>query len=217
MKTIFGTKNIPTIQKDLKECGIPPHLCLQEAASRMIKPINSFVLAKEEKDGFIQIVGNLKTHFYYVSSLRKRISKDKKLKGMKSHAYHVMMQEILLLCMKNLMEKGCRQTIIRLSYVFKKLCAKVMDPTTMGDLKQDVASTLVLLEWVFPPFFFDVMTHLLVHLVEELELCGLVHTRWMYPTERYLKTLKRFVRNKARPEGSMVKGYALEEALGFCT
>jgi len=39
----------------------------------------------------------------------------------------------------------------------------------------------------------------------------------MYPIEQYLKILKGFVQNKARPKGSMVKGYALEEALGFCT
>jgi hypothetical protein len=55
--------------------------------------------------------------------------------------------------------------------------------------------------------------HLLVHLVEELELCGWIHTHWMYPIERYLKTLKGYVWNKARPKGSMVEGYALEEAL----
>ncbi len=61
MKTIFGTKDTLAIREDLKECGIRPHLWLQEVASRMIKPIGSFVLAKEEKDMFIQIVGNLKT------------------------------------------------------------------------------------------------------------------------------------------------------------
>jgi hypothetical protein len=31
------------------------------------------------------------------------------------------------------------------------------------------------------------------------------------------RNLKRFVRNKARVEGNMVEGYALEEVLGFCT
>jgi hypothetical protein len=39
----------------------------------------------------------------------------------------------------------------------------------------------------------------------------------MYPIERYLKTLKGYVQNKARPEGNMAKGYALKEVLGFCT
>jgi hypothetical protein len=38
----------------------------------------------------------------------------------------------------------------------------------------------------------------------------------MYPIARYLKTLNGYVQNKARPKGSMAKGYALEEVLGFC-
>jgi len=39
----------------------------------------------------------------------------------------------------------------------------------------------------------------------------------MYPIERYLETLKGFVWNKTRLEGSMAKWYALKEVLGFCT
>jgi hypothetical protein len=100
--------------------------------------------------------------------------------------------------------------------VQKTMC-QIMDPTTMVELKNDVAVTLVLLEKEFPLSFFDTMTHFLVHLVEELKICGLVHTCWMYPMECYMKTLKGYVRNKARLEGSMAEGYAIEEALGFYT
>jgi len=39
------------------------------------------------------------------------------------------------------------------------------------------------------------MMHLVVHLVEEFELCGLVHTQWMYSKERYMKALKGYVKN----------------------
>jgi hypothetical protein len=56
----------------------------------------------------------------------------------------------------------------------KKPFAKIVDPTTMVELKNDVVVTLILLEKEFPPFF-NTMTHLLVHLVEELEICGLLH------------------------------------------
>jgi hypothetical protein len=66
-----------------------------------------------------------------------------------------------------------------------------VDPTRIGELKNDVAITLILLEKEFPPSFFDVMTHLLVHLVEKLKLCGPVHMWWMYHVQWYLKTLKR--------------------------
>ncbi len=64
---------------------------------------------------------------------------------------------------------------IWLFYVFKKLRATIMDPTKMGELEKEVAITLILLDQESPSFF-DVMTHLMVHIVEELELCKLIHT-----------------------------------------
>jgi hypothetical protein len=64
-------------------------------------------------------------------------------------------------------------------------------------LKLECATTIFTLEKVLPLACFDVMTHLVVHLVEELDICGLVQTRWMYPMERYMKALKGFVRNMA--------------------
>jgi len=86
-----------------------------------------------------------------------------------------------------------------------------------GELEKGMATTLALLEREFVPSFFDVMTHLLIHLVKELELCCSVQTWWMYPIERYLKTLKRYVGNRAKLEGNMTKRYAIKEAVDFCT
>jgi hypothetical protein len=39
----------------------------------------------------------------------------------------------------------------------------------------------------------------------------------MYPIERYLQTLKGYVRNKAHPEGSIAEGYISEECMTFCS
>ncbi len=66
---------------------------------------------KRRKKSFVHIITNLTTPTQYVSSLKKRMM-DGDLKGMKSHDYHVMMQEILLLCMQHLMTKDCKIAII---------------------------------------------------------------------------------------------------------
>nr|GEZ60398.1 hypothetical protein [Tanacetum cinerariifolium] len=39
--------------------------------------------------------------------------------------------------------------------------------------------------------------------------------QWMYPFERYMTKLKNYVRNKAKPKGSIAEGYGAEEALTF--
>jgi len=60
------------------------------------------------------------------------------------------------------------------------------------------------------------MTHLLVHLVEEIEILGPVFLHNMFPFERFMGVLKKYVHNRARPEGSISKGRETEEVIEFC-
>ncbi|GKG18114.1 hypothetical protein Tco_0372412, partial [Tanacetum coccineum] len=53
---------------------------------------------------------------------------------------------------------------------------------------------------IFPPAFFDIMIHVAIHLPDEAILGGPLRYRWMFPFERYMKKLKNYVRNKAKPE-----------------
>jgi hypothetical protein len=73
--------------------------------------------------------------------------------------------------------------IMRFSHIFYQVCVKVWNPIDIINLQEDVAITLSLLEKEFPSSFFDVMTHLLLHVVDELDICGPVHNRWMYLME----------------------------------
>ncbi|KAK2659537.1 hypothetical protein Ddye_006070 [Dipteronia dyeriana] len=84
-------------------------------------------------------------------------------------------------------------------------------------LEKEVVLILYKLERIYPPTFFDVMVHLAVHLPIEAKLAGPVTYLWMFPFEGYLGTLKRYMRNKAKPEGSIVEAYVVNEALTFCS
>jgi hypothetical protein len=87
----------------------------------------------------------------------------------------------------------------------------------MGTLREDATITMCMLEMAMPPSFFDIMVHLILHLVDELYVCGLVHIRWMYHVERLNKVLKGYVRNMAQLEASMATGYLMDETLGLIT
>ena len=60
------------------------------------------------------------------------------------------------------------------------------------------------------------MTHLLVHLVKEIFTLGPVFLHNMFPLERFMGVLKKYVHNRARPEESITKGYGTEEVIEFC-
>ena len=131
---------------------------------------------------------------------------DLKLSG------HALMQQLLRVAIKPMLPKHVRYSITRLCFFFNALCSKVMDVSRLNDLQQEIVAILCLLEKYFPPFIFDIVVHLTMHLVREVRLCGPVYMRWMYPFERYMKVLKGYVRNRNRPEGCIDKCYIVEEA-----
>ena len=219
MKTIFGEKDTLGARLDMKEAGIHKHLWPVRGVKpgSVILPRSSYVLTKEERQVFVDQVRSLRTPTQYLEQLKKHMNMDGQIKGLKSHDYHVLLSQVLPLCVRTTMAKEVRRAIIMLSRVFRRICAKSIDSKAIKEMKCEAAIALCMLEKEFPPSFFDIMSHLVMHLVEEVEICGPVHTRWMYPIERYLKTFKAYVQNRARLEGSMVEGYAIVEALGFCT
>ncbi|XP_052138879.1 uncharacterized protein LOC127757419 [Oryza glaberrima] len=93
---------------------------------------------------------------------------------------------------------------------------KIIDPEDLDGLQADIVSTLCHLEMYFPLVFFDIMVHLTVHLVKQTKICGPAFMREMWPFERYMGILKSYVRNRAKPEGSIIEGYTTEEAIEFC-
>ena len=63
--------------------------------------------------------------------------------------------------------------------------------------------------------FFDIIVYLTMHLVREVKLCGPIYFRGMYPFKRFLKDLKGNVRNKNRPECSIVDVTLYRRQLNF--
>ena len=151
----------------------------------------------------------------YSSNISRYVDvKQSKLRGLKSHDSHVLMQQLLPLAMRKTLPKEVCSILIDLCSFFKHLCNKILKVDELNQLQNRVVLTLC---HMVPPSFFTVMVHLIVHLVEDAKIGGPVQYRWMYPIERYLGKLKSYVRNKAQPEGSIAEGYLAEESLTFCS
>ncbi|KAL6276821.1 hypothetical protein ACE6H2_020422 [Prunus campanulata] len=159
-------------------------------------------LSKKEKETFCWRLANLKLPDGYGSNIGNCISlEDSKIFGLKSHDYHMLMQQLLSVALRGLLPKGPKTAIFRLCAFFNELCQRVLDRNKLEKLDEDIVQILCMLERFFPPSFFDVMVHLTIHLGREARLCGPVQYRWMYPFVRYMKVLKGYVMNRARPEG----------------
>ena len=118
--------------------------------------------------------------------------------------------------MTGLLPENVRLAIVKLCAFLNAISQKVIDRESLERLQKDVVQCLVSFELVFPPSFFNIMTHLLVHLVEDIAILGPVFLHNMFPFERYMGVLKKYVHNRARLEGSISKGYVTEEVIEFC-
>ena len=58
--------------------------------------------------------------------------------------------------------------------------------------------------------------YLVVHLVLQIKLLGPIFLHQMFPFEQLMSVLRKYVRNRYRPEGCMTEGWSTEEALEFC-
>ena len=93
-----------------------------------------------------------------------------------------------------------------------KLCAflnavsqKIIDPENLIKLQNNVVQCLVGFDLIFPPSFFNNMTHLLVHLVNDIDILGPVFLHNMYPFERFMGYLRNvFVIELVQKEASPV-------------
>jgi len=56
---------------------------------------------------------------------------DLKLMRLKSHDFHVLMQDVLLVTIRGILPKIVRQVITCLCLFFNAICRKVIDPTRL--------------------------------------------------------------------------------------
>ena len=216
MKYLFGDKDTLKTQRVMEQADVMHHIHLRQGQSRnYIKPKAPYVFTESEKRVFLNLVSSKKVPSGYMSTFTKHIG-EKRLNGNKSHDHHILIQQILPAAIWNCLTPGVRETIIGLSNLFQRICSKVIRISDIGSLCTCAAEVLCLLEINFPPGFFDIMAHLVVHLVDKLEICGPVHAHWCYSVERYLQFLTRYVRDKSKPRAGMASGYMIDESLGFC-
>ncbi|MCO5594313.1 hypothetical protein L7F22_048342 [Adiantum nelumboides] len=110
---------------------------------------------------------------------------------------------------------GVRDIIYRLGKLVRWITSKKIDISSIAQKKRECIELLCLMEKQLPTSFFDIQVHVLIHLVDEIEIAGVVSTRWMFWVERFMGVLKGLVRQRAQPEDSMSEGWVLGECMYY--
>jgi hypothetical protein len=129
---------------------------------------------------------NIKFPDGYAANWSRGVNLDQlKVHGLKSHDYHIFIARLLSSMIRGFMKDDIWEALAELSYSFRVLCAKDIDPKLNLQLEANIPILLRKLNKIFPPYFFNSMEHLIVHLPYQLRVGGLVRYTWMYRVERY--------------------------------
>ena len=105
----------------------------------------------------------------YAGKIRRYLDSVKqKFSGMKSRDYQVLMTHILLVATRGIMDAHVRQMLFGLCNLFDVISRKSVGVRQLRRLQEEIVVILCELEMYFPPAFFDIMVHLLVHIVEDI-------------------------------------------------
>ena len=213
---LLGEKDNVAARRDLQLSNTKQTLWVQnQASSGESSPAPYKLGSKAQVKEFFCRIKNIKTPTGFGAHLDNAFTEKDTYKGLKSHDFYNILRFHIPIAIQGMFDPNFSETICRLSRLVRWLSKKCIMKEEIEDMKQESYVVMTLLQMQMPTSFFDSQVHLLVHLVEDISLLGPVPYRWMFFVERYMKILKGFVRQKAKPEGSMSEGYLLQEAMGM--
>jgi hypothetical protein len=173
-------------RQDLKEMNIREDLHPEKKPSgKFYLPPASFTMAKSEKQLFCKVHHNIHVPDGYCGNISKCVNcVEGKIHGLKTHDCHVLMHQFMPIALRGILPDNVTAVLFELSSYFRGICSKVLHEDELERLEERIKITLCKMEMIFPPGFFTVMVHLVVHLATECKIAGPVCYRWMYFIER---------------------------------
>ncbi|KAB1226465.1 hypothetical protein CJ030_MR1G014047 [Morella rubra] len=154
-------------------------------AGKVHLPGACYSMTREEKECFLKVIKNAKFPDGFASNISRCVKlQQRNIIGLKSHDCHILMQHLMPIAIQRSLPSMVCSPLISLSCFFREICSKTLRIEDLDRLEAQIPITLCQLERIFPPAFFTVMVHLVVHLVAECKMGGPVQLRWMYPIER---------------------------------
>ena len=145
-----------------------------------------YSLTPNEIKEFCKFLKSIKVPNGYSFNISRYVQlNERKIYELKLYDCHVLMQQLLPLVARGVLHKNVCGVIIELRNFFKQLCSKVLETNHLHQLENNIIVILCKMEQIFLPSFFDIMVHLLVHLVSKAKVARLVQYCWMYLIERY--------------------------------
>jgi hypothetical protein len=129
-----------------------------------------------------------------------------KMSGYNTYDCHTMLSLFLANVIRAVNHPYLKMVITRMCHFFNDISKRVINISELDDLRKKRRVTMCQLGMCFPPSFFDMMEHYMIHLANQIFVLGPLYMHYMYPYESHMVVMKGYVCNHAHPKGSMIEG-----------
>ena len=149
------TKDNEKAMMDLEEYYRHPELNLQPSRdSHWSKLKTSYTLSFVQRQDVCKWMQELRMPNSYALNLDRCVNvAQRKFFGMKSHDYHIFMECLLPIALRELSDH-VQRLLTKLSEYFRDFCSSTLKVDDLLVMKKNIPIILCKLEKIFPPFFF---------------------------------------------------------------
>ncbi|MCF7511999.1 DUF4218 domain-containing protein, partial [Vibrio sp. D54] len=191
----FKTKDTPKARKDLESMNLRRPLWLRRDRKGVYNkmPDAPYTVKPTLRRSVFHWFKGVRYPATYAATITGAVDEvQHKFVGLKTHDYHVMLQRLIPVVIRPYLPRDVAEPIVALCRWWQRLCARELKKSDVVELQQQIVHIICKLERIFPPAFFDIMIHLMIHLPEQVLISGPVQYTWMYPQERYVQLINLF-------------------------
>jgi hypothetical protein len=135
------TKDNMNARKDLAAlCDRPSLEAKPNAWGKLSRPKVPYCLKPTERKEILRWLKTLKFPNRYAANIKWAVNVDTgKLKGLKSHDYHIFIERLMLVMFRGYFKANLWKMFAELSYFYRKICAKQVSKVMMQRLEKEIA------------------------------------------------------------------------------
>jgi hypothetical protein len=105
------------------------------------------------------------------------------MSGYNTHDCHTMLSLFIAIAVRAVNHPYLKIVITHMCHFFNAISKKVIDFSELDEIRKEISVSLCQLEMCFPPSFFDMMEHYMIHLADQIFVLCPSYMHYMYPYE----------------------------------
>jgi hypothetical protein len=139
-----------------------------------------YILTTEEKRAICKCMCGIRVPAGFSTNIKNLVSMlELKVSGYNTHGCHTILSLFLAIAIRAVNHPYLKTVITRMCHFFNAISKKVIDVVELDEIHKEMRVTMCQLEICFPPSFFHMMEHYMIHLADQDFVLGPMYMHHM--------------------------------------